>query len=114
MNTELIICQCNSTDHQFIFLYDEDVDKDGKIIDRTVYIHTHLNTFGFWQRLKHGIKYIFGYKSRYGDFDEFIIKPEDVGKFENIVKFLKNDDNKNIEELNKDLDEEVSSYVDQN
>jgi hypothetical protein len=113
MDTELIICQCHSTDHQFIFLYDEDVDKEGNVTDRTVYIHTHLRTFGFWTRLKYGIKYIFGYRSRYGEFDEFIIKPEDVSKFENVVKFMKGEHNqKDIEELNKDLDDEMSIYVD--
>lgn len=112
MKNELLICECHSTDHQYIFLYDDDKDSNGHV-DRTVYIHTHLNTFGFWKRLKYGIMYIFGYKSRYGDYDEFIINPEDVGKFENVVKFLKGDENKkDFEDLNNDLDDEVSSYID--
>lgn len=41
--------------------------------DRNIYIHFHLPTQPFWKRLKHGIKYIFGYKSKFGDFDEIIL-----------------------------------------
>jgi hypothetical protein len=93
-------------------MFDEEPDKNG-IVDRTVYIHTHLAKFGFWYRLKYGIKYIFGFQSRYGAFDEFLINPEDVGKFEKVVKFLKADENqKDIEDLNQDLDDEVSNYID--
>lgn len=39
--------------------------------------------------VKHGIKYIFGYRSMFGDFDEFIFKKEDVHKLERVVEFLK-------------------------
>lgn len=89
MEPDLLICQCHSTDHQLIFLYDEDKDENGNITDKTVYIHIHLAKHSFWKRLFYGIKYIFGYKSRYGAFDEFIIKPEDANKFEKATEFLK-------------------------
>jgi hypothetical protein len=36
----------------------------------------------------YGIKYIFGRQSRYGAFDEIILKPEDVSKFEKVVEHL--------------------------
>jgi len=39
----------------------------------------------------YGIKYIFGYQSKYGAFDEFIINPKDANKLEKIVKYLKSD-----------------------
>lgn len=87
-NTDIIICECNSTDHQYIFLYSEDKDINGNI-DKTVYIHTHLNKYSFWERLWVGIKYIFGHQCRYGAFDEFIIKPKDADKFQKVVDFLK-------------------------
>lgn len=92
MEPDLLICQCHSTDHQLIFLYDEDKieKKDGTVeIDKTVYIHVYLSDETFWRRLWYGIKYIFGYKCRYGAFDEFIIKPEDAPKFEKVAEFLK-------------------------
>ena len=80
----LLICSCHSTEHQMIFLFDEWDDTDG-----AVYIHTHLNKGGFWYRLKYAVKYIFGHQSRYGAFDEFIIKPEDANEFEKVIKYLK-------------------------
>jgi hypothetical protein len=80
---EIILCECNSTDHQMVFLYSDD---DGFPM---VYVHTHLNKLPFWSRVKYGIKYIFGYKSRYGAFDEFIINPKDAKKIEDILIYLK-------------------------
>lgn len=79
---EIIICECHSTEHQMVFLYSDD---DGHPM---IYIHTHLNKRPFLERIKIGIKYIFGYQSRYGAFDEFIVNPEDKPKFEEIVKYL--------------------------
>lgn len=43
----------------------------------------------FWQRLKYAIKYVFGYKSKYGAFDEFIFRKEDADKLQSIVDYLK-------------------------
>ena len=80
---EILICECNSTDHQMIFLYDdEDVDY------KSVYMHIHLAKLTFWNRLKYGIKYIFGYQSKYGAFDEFIVNTDDANKFKKIYEYL--------------------------
>jgi hypothetical protein len=54
-----------------------------------VYIHTHLVKKSFWSRLKYGLKYIFGYKSRYGAWDEFILNPNDADKLQDVVDYLK-------------------------
>lgn len=82
---ELFVCRCDNTEHQLIFTYfDDDLD------ERFVYCSVHLVPQGnIWRRIKDGIKYIFGYKSKYGHFDEFIFKNEDVHKLEKIVKYLK-------------------------
>jgi len=79
---DIIICQCNSSEHQILFLYSED---DGYPM---VFVHIHLNKQPLMKRIKNGIKYIFGYQSRYGMFDEFIVNPEDIGKFKKIVEYL--------------------------
>ena len=81
---EILICQCNSVEHQVSFTWVEDKELDGD-----VYMEIHLSKLSFWDRLKHGIKYIFGYRCKYGDFDEVILKKEDVHKLERIVEFLK-------------------------
>ena len=78
---ELIICSCHSPEHQMIF---RTIDGDDD-----VYITIHLCKLPFFKRLWHGVKYIFGYTSKYGDFDEIIISPEKVNKLEKVVKWLK-------------------------
>lgn len=82
-NKDIIICDCNSIEHQIVVYYDE--------IETVpfVYFYVHLNKRPFLQRLKYGLKYIFGRKSNYGAFDEFIFNPDDVDKLEKIVYFLK-------------------------
>jgi hypothetical protein len=99
-NEDIIICECHSTEHQIIFKYDDDVDKSWDM----VYVDIHLNSWSFWKRLKYGIKYIFGYKCRYGAFDEIIIKPEDADKIQRVVDFL-NKVKKNREPKTKHISE---------
>jgi hypothetical protein len=70
-----------------VVMYSED-EIDG-ITYPMVYIHTHLVKRPFWKRVKYGLKYIFGYQSRYGAFDEFIVNPDDVHNIEKIVGHLK-------------------------
>jgi hypothetical protein len=83
METEILICQCHSLEHQATFSWIGN-DEDGD-----VYMEVHLAPLGFWQRVVNGIKYIFGHRSKYGDFDDMIIKKEDAWKLERIVKYLK-------------------------
>ena len=82
MEHEIVVCQCGSTEHQIIFAHDTD--------DKVVYMSIHLTSHGFWGRLKEGLKYIFGHKSKYGAFDEVILNGDDhLKQFENVVKTLK-------------------------
>jgi hypothetical protein len=84
---DLLICDCNSTEHMMMVFYAED-----KMDDRvypTVYIHIHLSKKSFWKRVKYAINYIFGRQCRYGAFEEMILNPDDAPKFEKISEFLK-------------------------
>lgn len=83
MDTEVLICQCNSLEHQVTFSW------LGNNEDGDVYMEVHLKPLGFWQRVSNGIKYIFGHRSKYGDFDDMILKKEDAWKLEKIVEYLK-------------------------
>ena len=65
MEQKLIVCACHNVEHQMIIDYDKE--------DNLAYVEFHLVKLPFFKRVKHGIKYIFGHKSRYGDFDEMII-----------------------------------------
>jgi hypothetical protein len=52
-------------------------------------MEVHLAPLGFWDRVVNGLKYIFGHRSKYGDFDDMILKKEDAWKLEKIVEYLK-------------------------
>lgn len=84
---DIFICDCHSTEHQMVVSYSEDESPNG-VKYPTVYIHTHLNKRPFLERMKYGIKYIFGYQCRYGAFDEFIVNPKDTSKLEEIITYL--------------------------
>ena len=65
-----IDCDCSSVEHK-IYL---NVDKAGIFDDNepTIYVHYFLEAEVWYKRLILGIKYIFGYKSKYGHFGESI------------------------------------------
>lgn len=65
MEEKLIRCACRNVEHQMVIDYDEE--------DNLAYVEYHLVKLPFFKRLKNGVKYIFGYESRYGDFDEMIL-----------------------------------------
>jgi len=84
---DLLICDCNSTEHMMMVFYAE--DEIGDKTYPTVYIHIHLTKKPFWKRVKYAINYIFGRQCKYGAFDEMILNPDDAPKFEKISEFLK-------------------------
>lgn len=85
IDPEIIICSCSSTEHQMVFLRsDNDMVED----ENMVYVHIHLVKKRFWYRLKYGLKYIFGYKCRYGAWDELILERKHAGKLSEVVKHL--------------------------
>ena len=81
-NEILLLCDCSSAEHQLIVRWDND--------DKEVYVNVHLaNMYGFWQRLWHAAKYVFGYKSRYRAFDEVILRKEDANNLQKVVNHLR-------------------------
>jgi hypothetical protein len=76
MERLIMVCECYSIEHQVVFWYDED--------EKELYCEPHLTTNrNFLQRLWAGLKYAFGYKSRFGDWDSTIFKNEDLVKLKN-------------------------------
>jgi len=64
-------CSCSSTEHLIRFSFDKEYN--------FLYLNIHLANCNSWyKRVWVAIKYIFGYKSKYGAFDEFIFKNENV------------------------------------
>lgn len=67
----VILCECRSPEHQMILEWDFE--------DKFIYCSIHLNPVGgFWKRLKLALRYLFGYRSRYGHWDEFIFGKEQI------------------------------------
>ena len=79
-NTDVLICSCNSPEHQLLFTYDKE--------DCIVYVTCHLNKFPFFKRIVHGLKYIFGHTSIYGDFDEFLLDSSHKDKIMKVYECL--------------------------
>ena len=80
---DVLICSCHSTEHQILLLADNSYPE--------VYVHFHLIRGSFWYRLKYAIKYIFGYKCRYGAWDEFILDHTHVEKLKQVINHLEDE-----------------------
>lgn len=78
---EVFICECHSHEHQFIIRKFED--------DNEVYLTVHLTKQPILRRLKYAFRYIFGYQSRFGAFDEIILNPDDADRLQKVVDSLK-------------------------
>ena len=76
-NREFILCECYSFDHVWHLFYDED--------DDLLYVTSHLRTGNIFKRIIVAIKYVLGYRSRFGEFDEFLIGEDQANK---VIKLL--------------------------
>lgn len=54
------------------FIFDDDKDWP------EVFASMHLANGGFWYRLTRAVKYLFGYKCKYGQWDCWILRPQDA------------------------------------
>lgn len=84
MEKQVIDCACHSSEHIILFTKDSDFEDNYKC----VYMHYFLQDTVWYKRVWLGIKYIFGFKSRYGHFGEFIIDENNIDKFKEIVEFI--------------------------
>lgn len=83
--TDVLLCECNSPEHVMVFQYWE--SEHGY---EEVYMTVHLRPTTLRRRIANAIKYIFGHRSKYGEFDEVILKPTDYAKMQKIADYLKN------------------------
>lgn len=82
MEKELVLCECKSLEHQIVFIWFEDDE------DKEVYMQVHLTKTSFLERLKNGLRYIFGYKSRYDAWDEVVLSKDNLPGLKKIIKYL--------------------------
>jgi hypothetical protein len=100
-------CVCTSDEHRLSFrLQDGNVKLDNTIdleTARAEYVELYTSIFlaqhrSIFRRIWVGIKYVFGYKSRYGHWDSWSVRDEDVDaliamlqKFKNLKEKYKQD-----------------------
>ena len=68
----ILECSCHLNEHQIHLLYWADKE------DSELYLSPHLCPFPFWRRLRLGVKYVLGYRSRYGDYAGLVLFKKDV------------------------------------
>jgi hypothetical protein len=83
VETKLMVCDCNSSEHTVIVKYFKD-DKYGE-----VFLDIHLTVKPLWQRIVHAVKYVFGYTSKFGAFDELILTKGHIKDLESIITHIK-------------------------
>lgn len=66
MKRTLFVCRCYSIEHSFVVSAD----------DEDAFIEVHLASKPLWSRVKNAIRYVLGLKSKWGDFEEILLSPE--------------------------------------
>lgn len=81
---EILVCKCGDVSHQCIISYNYDDSP------KEVFLSVHLvREPNILKRMVIAIKYVFGARSIYGDFDEVILSPKDASKLQKAVDYLK-------------------------
>lgn len=62
----LFVCRCYSIEHSFVVSAD----------DEDLFIEVHLASAPFWARVRNAVSYVLGRKSKWGDFEEILLTPE--------------------------------------
>lgn len=88
METHVILCACHSDEHQLIYRY----DPEDKEIYTSVYLHQYR---GFWKRVWVGIRYMFGYQSKYGAWDSIHMGRDQIKILHDLTKRALEDQDKN-------------------
>jgi hypothetical protein len=89
----LFVCDCNDLSHQFIVSWYPDDDR----VSDEMFITVHLaQSLSFWQRLWAMLKYVFGYRSCFGDFDSINLNTYRAKKLVEVLnRFLAKNEAKN-------------------
>jgi hypothetical protein len=83
--TEFFECSCGSDEHtlRFILSFDED--------EPSIYTTVFLGAYPLgWKRLWTAIRYLFGYKCKYGHWDCFELRQEDAERMQFMLQRLIN------------------------
>jgi len=79
LQSEFFECECSSDEHTLKFTF----NTEEKEIYTLVYLHQYHK---FWERIWIAIKYVFGYKCKYGHWDCFVMKYKDVDRMKQLLE----------------------------
>ena len=89
MERDVIFCICGSAEHQLLVWYDDEF-ADGY---REVGLQPHLVTYrNIFKRIFVAIRYVFGYRSKYGHWDSIIIDSTNYLPLKRAVEFIEKKD----------------------
>jgi hypothetical protein len=104
---DIFIDGCYSTEHQIV------INKADWGEGKTAYLAVHLHNYrNFFKRVGVAVKYIFGYKCRYGHWDEFIITDENYKPFKRMVDFFEDTTSSELNKLSQQAQELDMGYDD--
>jgi hypothetical protein len=84
-------CLCGHYEHKFEIIFDPELDDTENPLYATVSLNDGLP---WYKRVYNAVRYIFGRKSRYGAFAEFLLEPDDARRLVDVCnKYLKNNKN---------------------
>ena len=91
VNKICVECNCHSDEHRAFFgMFDE---RD------LIYMHIFLTDYdNLFVRIWKAIKYIFGYKCKYGHWDEFLLSKKEAGELIEMLNQLKDPELPKMEE----------------
>lgn len=73
---EYLECSCSTPEHTVRFARDEDF----------LYMTFFLEHAPWYGRLWNAVRYVMGYKCRYGHFDEVVLGREEVGRLIDVLR----------------------------
>ena len=82
-------CDCKGSEHTLKFIFDHAPESDNLDWPPELWTEIYLHDWrGFCKRCWVGLKYIFGYKCKYGHWDTWLLDPKDCDRlFELLEKF---------------------------
>lgn len=87
MEHRYLECDCEDGEHVLrLSWFDDDRDM--------IYVCCYIKKERWYKRIWVGIKYIFGYRSKYGEFGEFLWRPNTVRKLVEFGKEFLDDQNR--------------------
>lgn len=81
----VLLCDCGSAEHQIIIHKDKDFSDNYREIILCPHLITYRNIF---KRIWVAIKYIFGYKCKYGAWDSIIVSKQNYLPLKEAIEFL--------------------------